>query len=115
MTEEALDLRHRACRAWEVARPAVDIDPDSSASRAYFAAFQAISAYFALEGKDFSKHSALEAAVHRDLVKPGLWDKSLGRDFSWLVSVWDMGMGHGDGVACSALRRTRKLPFPHAR
>jgi len=33
----------------------------------------------------------LEAAVHRDLVKPGLWDKSLGRDFSWLVSVWDMG------------------------
>jgi uncharacterized protein (UPF0332 family) len=42
---------------------------DSAASRAYYAAFHAASALFALEGRTFTKHSALEAAVHRDLVK----------------------------------------------
>ena len=46
---------------------------DGAASRAYYAAFHAVTALFALEGRIFAKHSALEAAVHRDLVKPGRW------------------------------------------
>ena len=55
---------------------------DSAASRAYYAAFHAVTALFALEGRIFARHSALEAAVHRDLVKAGRWSADLGRDFS---------------------------------
>lgn len=47
---------------------------DSAVSRAYYAAFHAVTALFALEGRTFTKHSALEAAVHRDLVKGGQMD-----------------------------------------
>ena len=44
---------------------------DGVVSRAYYAVFHAVTALFALEGRAFTKHSALEAAVHRDLVKAG--------------------------------------------
>jgi uncharacterized protein (UPF0332 family) len=46
---------------------------DGAASRAYYAAFHAVTALFALDGRIFTKHAALEAAVHRDLVKAGKW------------------------------------------
>jgi uncharacterized protein (UPF0332 family) len=59
-------------------------DPDGSASRSYYAAFYAVSDLFALEGKTFKKHSAVQAAVHRDLVKTGLWPKELGEAYSSL-------------------------------
>jgi len=64
---------------------------DSAASRAYYAVFHAASALFALEGRTFAKHSALEAAVHRDLVKTGRWSADLGRDFSFCVDVRGVG------------------------
>lgn len=67
---------------------------DSAASRAYYAIFHAVTALFALESRTFTKHSALEAAVHRDLVKAGRWSADLGRDFSFcldLRSVSDYG------------------------
>lgn len=67
---------------------------DSAASRAYYAVFHALTALFALEGRTFAKHSALEAAVHRDLVKTGTWPTELGRDFTFcldLRSVSDYG------------------------
>ena len=64
---------------------------DSAASRAYYAAFHAVSALFALERRTFTKHSALEAAVHRDLVKAGRWSSDLGRDFSFCVDVRGVG------------------------
>jgi uncharacterized protein (UPF0332 family) len=51
-------------------------------SRAYYAAFHAVSALFAMEGRTHRKHSALEAAVHRDLVRPGRWPAELGDAFS---------------------------------
>lgn len=60
------------------------IDPDSAASRFYYAAFYAVSALFALEGKTFKRHSAIENAVHRDLVKIGRWTEKLGSDYSFL-------------------------------
>jgi len=65
----------------------VSEDPDAAASRAYYAAFYAVSALFALQGKTFTKHRAVEAAVHRDLVKPGTWSRDLGGDFSELVRL----------------------------
>jgi uncharacterized protein (UPF0332 family) len=63
------------------------MDSDAAASRAYYAAFYAVSALFALEGKTFSKHAAVEAAVHRDLVKGGRWPADLGEDYG---SLWDL-------------------------
>jgi uncharacterized protein (UPF0332 family) len=64
---------------------------DSAASRAYYPVFHAASALFALEGRTFTKHSALEAAVHRDLVKTGRWSADLGRDFSFCLDVRGVG------------------------
>lgn len=67
---------------------------DGAASRAYYAAFHAVTALFALEERTFTKHSALEAALHRDLVKTGNWRADLGRDYSFcleLRSVSDYG------------------------
>jgi uncharacterized protein (UPF0332 family) len=77
----------RAEDALRVANHVLPLSPDSAASRAYYAAFHAVSALFALEGRTFRKHSALEAAVHRDLVKPGKWDTSLGEQYSRLVRL----------------------------
>lgn len=64
---------------------------DGAASRAYYAAFHAVTALFALDGRIFTKHSALEAAVHRDLVKDGKWPSELGRDFSFCVELRGVG------------------------
>lgn len=85
----------RACDAFRDAQLLLSNSGfDSAASRAYYAAFHAVTALFALEGRTYTKHSALETAVHRDLVKTGKWPTDLGRDFSFcldLRSVSDYG------------------------
>jgi len=48
-------------------------------NRCYYAAFYAASATLLARGKRFVKHSGVRAAVHRDLVKPGLLPEDLGR------------------------------------
>ena len=58
---------------------------------AYYAAFHAVTTLFALEGRTFAKHSTLEAAVHRDLVKAGRWSTDLGRDFSFCAELRGVG------------------------
>jgi uncharacterized protein (UPF0332 family) len=100
MNTEALDLWNRAQKALNAARMIVHEDPDSSASRSYYAAFHAVSAYFALKGITFTKHSALESAVHKDLIKPGIWPVELGQNFSWLVSTRSTG-DYGGGIHVS--------------
>lgn len=75
----ARDLWERAVDALHIADLIVSHSPDSTASRTYYAAFFAVSAHFALVGKTFRKHTAVESAVHRDLVQTGLWDSSLGQ------------------------------------
>ena len=80
-------LWDRAKLALKVSRHCLSLSPDAAASRAYYAAFYAVSALFALGGRTFKKHSALEAAVHRDLVKPGLWAAALGEQYSALVRM----------------------------
>ena len=87
MTPEALDLWQRASRALQTAQGIASEDPDASASRSCYAAFYAVSALFALEGKSYSKHTGVEAAVHRDLVKAGRWTADLGVDYSWLSNL----------------------------
>ncbi|MCK4625682.1 MAG: HEPN domain-containing protein [Phycisphaerae bacterium] len=97
MNPEAMDLWERAKKALHTAGSNLVIDDsDASASRAYYAAFYAVSALFALEGKTFKKHSAVQAAVHRDLVKPGLWREHLGEGYTQLMKLrytGDYGVG----------------------
>jgi hypothetical protein len=78
------DLWGRACKAILTARRDLPFDSDNSASRAYYAAFYAVSALLALEGREFIRHSAVEAVVHKDIVRPGLWPAELGSDYSRL-------------------------------
>lgn len=78
------DFWERAIKTLLAAKMLMVVDPDSAASRFYYAAFYAVSALFALEGKTFKKHSAIENAVHRDLVKTGRWTEKLGSDYSFL-------------------------------
>ena len=87
MTAEIEALWRRARRALETARILAQQDPDGAVSRAYYATFYAVTALFALEGRTFRKHAALEAAVHRDLVKPGRWDADAGAAFSDLAKA----------------------------
>jgi uncharacterized protein (UPF0332 family) len=85
------DLWARALRAIQAARRELEFDPDTCASRAYYAAFHAVSAFLALQGQDFTKHSGVEAAVHRDLVRTGLWPQELGADYSRLLVLRHTG------------------------
>jgi len=40
-------------------------------NRLYYAVFYAVSAVLAQEGREYGKHTAVRAALHRDFVKPG--------------------------------------------
>ncbi len=84
MSEEVLQFWRHAQTALETARRNLDIDPATVVNRSYYAAFYAVSALFSAEDKTHKKHSAVEAAVHRDLVKTGRWTQDLGIAFSQL-------------------------------
>lgn len=114
MNAEAADLWERAKKALVVARSMLSLDADAGASRAYYAAFYAVSAGFSLEGKTFTKHSAVEAAVHRDLVRPGIWPVELGEAYSRLVRLrrtGDYGVGQhvGDSDANDAVEMAEQI------
>jgi len=81
----------RAGRALASARQLVETDPDSAASRAYYAAFHALTALFALREQTFAKHSAIRAALHRDLIDPGTLPQQCGRDYDFLMDLRETG------------------------
>ncbi len=81
MNADATDLWARALQALQTTILLLSADPDAAASRAYYAAFYAVSALFALQGKTFAKHAAVRTAVHRDLVEPGLWSRKQAEDY----------------------------------
>jgi uncharacterized protein (UPF0332 family) len=87
MNAETQRLLARAQQAMGTAKMLKDIDPDASASRAYYAAFYAVSALFAERGRQFMKHTGVEAAVHRDLVKAGIWAPEIGVAYSNLLKT----------------------------
>lgn len=91
MSPYSRDLWGRACKALLAARRELAFDPDLCASRSYYAAFYAVSALFAIEGQEFTRHSAVEAAVHRDLVRLGRWAAELGSDYSNLCQARNTG------------------------
>lgn len=88
---EVTDLWQRAQSGIRTAAHLVSLDPDASASRSYYAAFHAVSACLLHRGASFTKHSAVEAAVHRDLVHAGIWPHELGADYSSLVALRSTG------------------------
>ena len=102
----AADLWERAKKALVVAKTILTLDPDATASRAYYAAFYAVSAWFALSGKTFTRHSGVERAVHRDLVKAGIWPKELGKGYATLLDLRNAGdYGGGQHVLPSEAER----------
>ena len=84
MNVDARDSWQRALRSLKTARMLLGVDPDAAASRAFYAAFYAVSGFMRLEQKEFSRHSALEIAIHRDLVKTGRWSAERGADYTFL-------------------------------
>ena len=91
MTKAAADYWERAKEALLAAKRLLAISPDAAASRAYYAAFFAVSAWFVLQDKIHCKHTAVEAAVHRDLVKAGVMSADFGNDYSKLVRLRVVG------------------------
>ena len=87
MTPEVSSLWSRAKTALATAQKLVQDDPDAAASRAYYAAFYAVSALFTAEGRHFTRHSGVEAAVHRDLVKSGRLPEPFGERYSALCNT----------------------------
>jgi len=77
----------RARRIIQTASMLVETDPESAASRAYYAAFHALTALFALRGQNFKKHAALRAALHKDLIKSREWPMERGKDYDLLTEL----------------------------
>jgi uncharacterized protein (UPF0332 family) len=112
MTKAAADFWERAKEALLAARRSLAISPDAAASRAYYAAFYAVSAWFVFQDKIHYKHTAVEAAVHRDLVKAGVMATDFGSDYSKLLRLrvtGDYGVGEhvtpeeaADALECAA-------------
>ena len=91
MNEFAKMQWQRALRTMSSARQLIETDPDSAASRAYYAAFHALTTVFAFRDQSFSKHSALRAALHRDLIKTSQWPVELGKAFDFLTDIRETG------------------------
>ncbi|MFM7521580.1 MAG: HEPN domain-containing protein [Planctomycetota bacterium] len=53
----------KAMRSLAAAEATLDTDPDSAASRAYYAAFHGVTATLAGRGMEFTKHAAVRAAL----------------------------------------------------
>ena len=91
MKEFAAMEWQRALRALDSAEKLIDTDTDSAASRAHYASFHAVTALFALQGQSFSKHSAVRAAVHRELIQTGKWPVGLGKAYDFLIDMRETG------------------------
>ncbi|MBE6812566.1 MAG: HEPN domain-containing protein [Ruminococcaceae bacterium] len=50
---------------------------DTAANRSYYAIFHAVRALFALDGKDFKKHSGVIAFFQMDYIKTGVFEKRM--------------------------------------
>ncbi len=87
MNREAIEFWTRAGVAIKSSRILLTDDPDGSSSRAYYAAFYAISALFALRNRFFDQDADVEKAVQNDLAKEGDWPENLGSDYSFVCSL----------------------------
>lgn len=95
MKEFACSEWQRAQRSIKTAVTLIQSDPESATSRAYYAAFHALTALFALRGQSFSKHTALRGALHKNLIKTGEWPVELGKEYDFLTGLREMS-DYGD-------------------
>jgi uncharacterized protein (UPF0332 family) len=104
--EEAAGLWDRALRSLKAAeRLTADGFDDFAASRAYYAAFYAASALLLCEGKKFSRHAAVQSAIHRDYIKSGRIPAEAGTVFDSLSDLRKVGdYGGLSHVASTAAR-----------
>lgn len=84
-SEYIASLWRRAIAAYGTSKGIEKWDCDGAANRAYYAAFHAVSALFALEGMYFKKHAGVQSAVHKNMIHTGRWPKQLGSDFDDLL------------------------------
>jgi len=91
MSPVAADLWQRALDALRLAHNDLPISADGAAAWAYYAAFYAASANFALAGRTFRKHSAVQAAVHRELVHGSVWTEALAKGYDELLALRKTG------------------------
>jgi uncharacterized protein (UPF0332 family) len=90
--EEVRAIWHRAMDSLDAAQTLLDNGhADFAASRAYYAAFYAACASLLSEGHDFSKHSAVLAAVHKEFVRTGRLEAQHGRVLDWLFELRNIG------------------------
>ena len=93
-------------RSLTAAEAIFETDPDSAASRAYYAAFHGVTAVLAGRGMEFTKHTAVRAALHRDLIQSGAISADLGRDYDFLLDLRETA-DYG-GVAEASLESAKK-------
>ena len=77
----------KAMRSLAAAEATLATDPDSAASRAYCAVFHGVTATLAGRGMEFTKHTAVRAALHRDIIQSGALSVDLGRDYDFLLDL----------------------------
>ena len=99
MTGYPLDLWDRAQKALAAARRELAVDPDLAASRAYYAAFYAVSALLAAEGSTFTRHSAVEAAVPAAEAAPDAHSASAH------FTAWSRAFERGLPLKCARSKR----------
>ena len=92
----------KAMRSIAAAEATLETDPDSAASRAYYAAFHGVTAVLAGRGMEFTKHTAVRAALHRDLIQSGVLSADLGRDYDFLLDLRETADYGGVAEASSA-------------
>jgi len=89
------------------------LEPRRGGVTRILAAFYAVSALFAAEGHTFTRHSALETAVHRDLVSKGRWGADLGAVYTRLVKLRETG-DYGGGRHVTQQEASQAVETAHA-
>ncbi|HMN42525.1 MAG TPA: HEPN domain-containing protein [Phycisphaerales bacterium] len=93
----AAAFAERSVDALRTARHDLPVSPVAAVNRSYYAAFYAASAVFALEGRTFTRHTAVRSALHKDLVSPGRIQQAIGEAFDGLFD--SRGDGDYDALA----------------
>ena len=89
--EEAVSWWQNAIEAFQMANFGLNVSVMGAANRAYYSAFYAMNAILAVQGVEYKKHQAVEAAVHRDFVRTGRWTKDIGQKYTALFKLRLLG------------------------
>lgn len=97
MNESSAELLRKARRTVRSAEVLVaDGDPESAASRAYYAMFYVAKALLEAKGVVPRKHSGVQHAIWEHFIKPGLLDNRYHR---WLIDAFDQRLQSDYGYA----------------